>query len=185
MRMVVTNLVTRSEPTLAQLGSTGGNVADETTAALASGFTRGTRFTGGAVTSWAYHTGLCAISTQYTLSVFVVMDDASAPRPGNMNTSNFDLKLVVAGNAGVSHTVTLIDGTLYRVQTTVTIGGTIAANNSGVAQDAAQSGKPFVVLGYQLETGGQMGPYIVTTGSALARLFGRRRAAALRAAGVM
>lgn len=178
MRIVVTNLVLRSEPTLAQLGSSGGNVANETTAALANGFARGTRFTGGAVTSWAYHTGLCAINTQYTLSVFVVMDDASAPRPGNVNTSSFDLKLVIAGSTATVYATSLVAGSLYRIQSTVSTGGTIAANNTGVVRDSTQGTKPLVVLGYQLEAGGQMGPYIPTAGAAATRSFGRRRSAA-------
>jgi hypothetical protein len=131
----------RSEPTTAQLASSG-NVANAT-GFEAFGLSNGIAFGAPTVLRHAYVGATLTVSTQYTVSFYIVMDDGGVPAPsGGTTTGDF----CVAINGGIMPfsgiTTRQVEGTLYRT---------------------------FKVSGYQCEQAAFASSYYRTTGSAAAR----------------
>jgi len=159
------NSVPISEP--ASLSDVGNYTAGITTAAFTEGgLSGGVQFpatTG--ITEFArpYISSL-ATSTAYTLSVYVVMNDGSAPNPVE-STSSGDFALIIDNGFTGTPTVELVSGSLYRVSGTRTTGGSIITGQVGINRYTGQSGKAFRVTGYQIVTGATAQNYAKTPAS--------------------
>jgi hypothetical protein len=158
----------RSEPTTAQLASSG-NVANAT-GFEAFGLSNGIAFGAPTVLRHAYVGATLTVSTQYTVSFYIVMDDGGVPAPsGGTTTGDF----CVAINGGIMPfsgiTTRQVEGTLYRVTATHTIGAAIVSNSFGPIKYTTQSARTFKVSGYQCEQAAFASSYYRTTGSAAAR----------------
>jgi hypothetical protein len=153
------NLVPYSEPIV------GTQLADCTSGVTQANFTEGGLINGA---QFAASTGITEFarfeiaamlpSTQYTFSVYVVMDDASAPVVSE-STNAGDFALVIDSTFTGSPTVTNVSGALYRVNGTLTTGGTLLSTQTGVNRYAGQSGKAFRISGFQLIPGSAAGTY--------------------------
>jgi hypothetical protein len=143
------NLLGYTEGTVAQLG-TGSNVTDAVSSI--SGFSNSIAFVDNALTRFAYKVIQTVASASYTFSLFVQMDDDSAPVVGT-NTTTGDLCLILESNFATSGiTVSLVSGSIYRISGTVT-GSGLTTRNFGAVKYTGQSAKGFRVTGYQLEIG--------------------------------
>ncbi len=110
-------------------------------------------------------------TTQYTLSVFVKMDDGLAPVFGSTTGSSAlnDFALVMSGTAvSTALTVTHVGNGLYRVSGTLTTGASNLGNN-GIVKYTTNSARGFRVTGMQLETGAFATSYIKTEASQVTR----------------
>lgn len=159
------NLLTYSEPTLAQLSF----YTTVTQAATAlQGFATAIQFVQSASATprayWAYTSN---IGTAYTLSFFIKMDDGGLPIWGQgLAGSDFTVVVESLINANVPVITPLADG-IYRVSVafTATVGGSV---RFGVAKYFAQSARGFRVSGCQLELN-SLTSYIRTTAAAVTR----------------
>lgn len=137
-----------------------------------SGLLSATTFTGfdggiafgydGTTSSWAYKTiyNYPVLGINYTISVFVEMDDGLAPVfGGNAFSPLNDFALTVGSNVFVPDTVDHISGSLYRVSVTRPVSVSVSAPNTGVTKYATNSNRTFKVTGYQLVAGSEPLPY--------------------------
>jgi len=155
-----TNLIPRSEDTIAYTSSGGGTA----TAPGLFGFANSIQFSGDGVTKWAYRGFATVPGTQYTFSIFVAMDDGGMPVVGTAATLG-DFMLVMQGDACTSPvTVTPYETGVCRVSFTFT--ATSGGANYGIAKYSTQSSRGFRATGWQLETGAVMTSYIRTLGDA-------------------
>jgi hypothetical protein len=164
-----TNIGVRSEPTVAQL-ATSSNVADATGFA-SYGLSNGIAFGANSVQRHGYVGATLAISTQYTVSFFVVMDDGNAPVVGTGTTVGDFCVVINATIVNVAGNIQTrqIEGALYRITATATTGASIISNSFGPIKYTTQSARTFKVSGYQLEQAAFASSYYRTTGSAAAR----------------
>lgn len=168
-----TNLFTNSEfPNgLSDAPTRGGNVS-ATTFSLLFGNTGLAINNTGPVTSFAYKTNFTTVvSTTYTLSAFVRMNDGNAPSFVSAVTTDSanSFALVIAGSAVIptTYTVTAMGNGFYRVSATATAGS--ASVNNGIVKYDTNDSRPFTVSGYQLEAGAFATSYIPTIASTVTR----------------
>lgn len=164
--VVATNLFINSDSSLANYNSKSG-VTDAP--GTISGFSNAVAFADNAVSRYAYKTNVSLVGgTAYTLSVYVVMDDGSAPVPGAQNAAS-DFCVILGGGIASTVTVTQISGSLYRISATRSSATYSAPTNSGIIKYTQNSAKPFKITGIQLEVGSSMTDYIATTAAAVTR----------------
>lgn len=157
-----TNLLYPSEPTVAQLASTG-NLSNA--ASVWPGFARSLLFASVPSHCWGYLSAAIAPGNVYTLSVYVLISGGAPVFSSVLPTS--DGMLVSFGDAVVATDVQRISGDLYRVSFTGTSASGSPANH-GVVKYSGNSARSFWVMGYQLELGAQSS-YIPTTTTAATR----------------
>lgn len=159
-KMAKNNLLNYSEPLLSQVEAKSATVTQANF--TEKGLTNGIGFPALAQLDFAYIKNYtCDDTVGYTISLFVVMDDGSAPRLGN--GINTDMQLLIGGNTLSGGVVTLIEGNLYRISSFNPPNARSAKVNNGVIRYAAQSGKSFRITGYQLSRGTILQPYEKTT----------------------
>ncbi len=95
----------------------------------------------------------------YTISAYIKMDDLSKPKIGK-SSGKSDFWFVIAGkiaknNISIKH----INNNIYRCSASVKNGGK-RLTHSGIATYPKQSHKNFRVVGWQLEEGNKVGPYL-------------------------
>lgn len=168
-----TNLFTFSTPLIANLASSGGTLANGSAPATnpLPFATQWLTMGAAAVASFAYPPATLSITTQYTASFYVKMADNSAPRVSvGDGGANFDMAINIANNpAGVSGiTVTLVQGSVYRITGTLTTGGSVTQNH-GILQYSDMSGKSFQVSQFQIEAGAFATSPIPTSGGTATR----------------
>ena len=164
-----TNLVTYSDPTALGQIATNGNVSIAAAGAVGAAFAGGVVFGDNSVARHAYQVPGVAVRTTYVMSVFVRMDDASAPVPGGNSAGN-DFGLVCAGTLVASGmAVRSLGDDLYRVSVVYTTPSPIGVNNWGIAKYTGQSAKTFKVTGYQVEQKSHITSYVATSGATATR----------------
>ena len=132
-----TNLYNYSEPT-ANEGSMSGVTYESFNWAI--GFTNCVKFGDNSATRYRYG-GTVSVSTEYTLSAFVIMDDLSEPIIGGQ-TSDKDFSLVLAGAIGVGVNSSVNMGNnIWRVSGTATTSASASTLNNGIIKYTSQSQK--------------------------------------------
>ena len=160
-----TNLATNSEGAAATW--TVSNVTDAGTPI--AGFSASLAFGDNSADRTAFKSISFTVSTAYTLSVFVVMDDESAPSLGLSSTTG-DFSIVQAGTVILTGapSVTRISGPLYRVSA-ARVASSTATQTIGIRKYTGQSEKGFRVIGIQVEAAVSASSYIPTTSAAVTR----------------
>jgi len=159
-----TNLATNSEGAAATWSAS--NVVDAATPI--AGFSASLQFGDNSVARTSFKTLTLSIGTNYTVSVFVEMDDGNAPVVGvNAISGDFALYTEATIHTAVA-TVTRISGNIYRVSSarTATLG---VARFCGVRKDKTQSTRSFRVIGIQVEAAASASSYIPTAAAAVTR----------------
>lgn len=162
-----TNVLTYSEAPngLSDFQSLMGNVS----ATTFPGFAGGVAYAGQAESQWAYKNYVTPQGTFWCFSVFVRMDDGSAPtivsqsgpHPGN----DFALIMYNLASTGELPTVNDMGGGLYRISMTAArprdgSGGSNQFSLFGVCRYNTNRARPFRVTGFQLE---QVSGHLVNT----------------------
>lgn len=109
------------------------------------------------------------VDVTYSISVFVEMDDASAPTVGAANNSG-DLSITLNGVIATANLLVKRIGTgnLYRISGSIVASAT-ASHPAGFTKYVGQSTKSFRIVGIQVETGSRATSYIATDGSTRSR----------------
>ena len=115
-------------------------------------------------TSFVYKSGAVG-GTEYTLTVFVKMDDGSSPVIGGSG----DFVIRVGGIICNNIAVTGYTNGIYKVTGTAVASSTFP-NNSGLSAGTGSSSKKLTVLAMQLEQASTPSSYIPTQASAVTRL---------------
>jgi len=161
-----TNLLTNSDGNLATY-TTNSNVSDAVIPI--NGFTNSIQFGDNSVSRVAYKRNFTpTIGVQYTLSVFVQMDDNSLPIIGLTNSTG-DFSLIINGNtANINLLAQRVNDTnVYKCSASFVA---ITTNTQfGVAKFLTQSAKGFRITGIQLEAGSNATSYIPTLATAVTR----------------
>ncbi len=161
-----TNLNTFSDPTDAQKGSTSYasvTFQDNFNWGLGNVINNAIVFVDNSTTRYAYYNSSVTSGTEYTLSVFIKMDDNSIPIPAT------DFLMVLAGTSFASgYNVESYGNNVYRVSVSGTAGASNTAN--GILKIASHSTKGFKISAFQLEVGSYATSLINTNGSAVTRL---------------
>jgi len=157
------NLYLNSEPTANE--GPAGNISYIGTS-FGLGFNNYTYYSDNSVVRYRYG-GTCAATTEYTLSVFVIMNDNSSPNVSTSSTSG-DFSIVIADGFATPISVTHYGNNIYRVIAKRTSGSSGLSNN-GIAKYTGQSSVGFKAVGWQLEQGSYPTSYIPTSGSTVTR----------------
>ena len=158
-----TNLYLNSEPTANE--GPAGNISYVGTS-FGLGFNNYTYYLDNSVVRYRYG-GTCAATTEYTLSVFVIMNDNSSPNVSASSTSG-DFSIVIADGFATPISVTHYGNNIYRVIAKRTSGSSGLSNN-GIAKYTGQSSVGFKAVGWQLEQGSYPTTLINTSGSSVTR----------------
>ena len=161
----MTSTFAHSEPLLADLATATGGITQASFSEC--GLTNGAHFPATSVQEAAYLSGTYVNGTPHCISVFVVMDDASAPRPGISSNASADFTMLAgADDIEIAANVHVVGagGNLYRCWG---ITSNFFFLNNGVIRFAGQSGKAFRISGFQVNAGKYPLPYIKTTTSAV------------------
>ena len=108
--------------------------------------------------------------TTYSISVFVEMDDASAPTVGATNSTG-DVSIALNGVIATANLLVRRIGpasNLYRISGSIVASAT-ASHAAGLIKYTGQSAKSFRIAGIQVETGARATSYIATAGATAAR----------------
>lgn len=155
-----TNLFTNSDGNLSTY-TTNSNVTDATTPI--NNFTNSIQFGDNSLSRLAYKRNFTpTIGIQYTLSVFVQMDDNSLPVLGTTNSTG-DFGIIINANlATINPKIEQLGTTnIYRVSVSRVADST--NTQFGVVKYTTQSLKGFKITGIQLEIGNVATEYIPTT----------------------
>ena len=159
------NLNTFSDPTDAQKGSTSYasvTFQDNFNWGLGNVINNAVVFVDNSTTRYAYYNSSVTSGTEYTLSVFIKMDDNSIPIPAT------DFLIVLAGASFASgYNVESYGNNVYRVSVSGTAGASNTAN--GILKVASNSTKGFKISAFQVEQGSYPTSYIPTNGSSVTR----------------
>ena len=145
---MATNLISLSEPTVAQLIVQFGPT-NATTSIY--GFTKSLHLAADVVNvQYAYMTFAETAGVHYTFSIFVEMDDDTLPSIGT-DSGTGDFALVLAGGLGAAPLTAISTPGVYRCSAKRT--GTGSNSNWGIVKYTTQSSKGFRFTGYQIEVG--------------------------------
>lgn len=160
-----TNLATNSAGAAATW--TVSNVTDAGTPI--SGFAASLAFGDNSVQRYAYKAASITNTVVYTVSIFVEMDDGTAPVVGGSSTTG-DFGLVGDGNLLKSGALITRIGSsnVYRVSQSFT-SATTGSRAHGVVKYTGSTARTFRVIGIQVETGSRATSYIATDGSTRSR----------------
>jgi hypothetical protein len=159
IEVVPRNLLTDSDGLIATYPVRGGNIIQASTPI--SGFNNSVEFQNNLTTSFLYKSFATTSGTTYVISVFVQMNDNSAP-VASLNTASGDFSFIMSGEFGTNlNTQRIGTSNVYRISARVT---SINTNmNYGILKSNTQSSKAFKVTGYQLEFGTTATDYFPTT----------------------
>ena len=157
-----TNLCTNSDGNASTY--TVSNVSDGT---AVPGFTNGLAFGNNSVQRSATKSISVTSGTAYSISFFVIMDDAGAPVVGTTNSTG-DFSIALNAVIATTKLERLIGSNVYRVSASITAGAT-SSQAAGIIKYTGQSARTFRVTGIQVETGLRATSYIATTGSTASR----------------
>ncbi|AOY90395.1 hypothetical protein BKK79_00060 [Cupriavidus sp. USMAA2-4] len=122
--------------------------------------------------AYAYKAVTLSASTQYTVSVFVKMDDGAAPSFGaatGADVSNDFAMVLGSSTIGPnSFTVKALRDGVYRVSGTLTTPAS-PGPNLGVVKYSTNTPRTFKVTGYQIRAGAYAGSYVPTQGAQATR----------------
>jgi hypothetical protein len=160
-----TNLYLNSEP-ITNEGSTSGITYESFSWSL--GFSNCVRYGDNSQIRFRYGASVSA-STEYTLSMFVIMDDLSEPVIGD-RYSGTDFTFVIGGSIFNNANPNVNMGNnIYRVSVKGTTSASPNTGNSGIIKFTEQSSTGFRVVGYQLEEQSYATSYIPTDGTSVTR----------------
>jgi hypothetical protein len=164
-----TNLVTQSTPQSGDLDKSGGSFSYVT-----CNFTPlsgpGIHFDTSGVTSYTYFTPTYT-AADYTLSVFVEMDDGNAPAFSSVTSGSATDFCLLAEESAINpltYDVEHYGGSTYRISATVASTST-TVKNAGILKYSGNSTRTFKVTGFQFELGSTPSSYMPTNGGTYTR----------------
>lgn len=160
-----TNLATNSAGAAATWTVT--NVVDAGTPI--SGFAASLAFGDNSVQRSATKAISVTSAATYSISIFLEMDDSSAPVIGATNATG-DVSITLNGVIATTNLLVKRIGTgnLYRISGSIVASAT-ASHQAGFTKYVGQSAKSFRVVGIQVETGARATSYIATAGATATR----------------
>jgi hypothetical protein len=160
-----TNLYLNSEPT--SIEGLQGNITYVSYNWGILNFSNAVSFGDNSLVRYRYGSTVLA-NTEYTVSVFVIMNDNSEPTPSPVSNSG-DFCFVVAGQIfGSVNSNVYMGNNIWRVSVTHTT-STNNLTNNGIIKYTTQSSKGFKVVGWQMEQQSQATAYIKSDGIAAVR----------------
>ena len=158
------NSVINSEPTSNE-GSASGITYESFNWVI--GFTNCVKFGDNSAITYRYG-GTVSASTEYTLSVFIIMDDLSEPFITNSSVGgDFSLNIGNTIASGTNNPNVSMGNNIWRVSKTSV--ANVTSSNNGIIKYTTQSSKGFRVVGLQIEQGSYATSYIPTNGSTVQR----------------
>lgn len=142
------NLTSRSEGTYTSYDVREGG---ETAVDSIDGFIDSVHFQDNTIDRFAYRGPALEAETEYTVSVFVEMDDGQPPAPG-------DFRINIGNSGHSSFSVEHISANVYRCYRTG-LSGTSNLLNTGIVKPVYNSPRGFRFSGLQVELGDQLTPY--------------------------
>ncbi|RIX80199.1 phage head spike fiber domain-containing protein [Acidovorax cavernicola] len=167
-----TNMLLESEY---RNGVTGENVGPGVSASTMAPFSGALRFQANASTAYAYKLPALQVSTTYTLSVIVEMEDGIAPSFGSDNptpngANTFHLVIANSQIGPLTYRVQPLGASRWRVSGTKTTPASIAQGYVGIWKYNTNDSRAFKVTAIQLEQAPFESSYITTTTATVTRL---------------